>query len=651
MTPRSLSVCAVLSLLVLAGAPLSATSYVMVSDEALVETAPVAAVVRIVSVDREAGLRNGTPVATEYVVRIERALKGQVPGGASATAVVRVPGGVGPGGMSLKINGAPRFVAGERALLFLEPRSGANGGTYHVMHLLLGAFHEVQAAGHTLAVRDLAEARELRHTADGIQEGAGVDRLRDFDAFADWVAERASGRSSGDEARTSAAKADYFVQEEGIRQAISPFWLFEDSEDGYNLRWFNFDTAGQVNWSAYNKAQTGLTGGGYAQFQAALQDWNAESQTPINYQYSGKTSNKNGLVTYDEVNTIVFNDPNGELPSFSCSTGGVLAYGGPWYYNSTASYNGNLYHGIANADVVINDGLGCFFSSSPNGSKAAEELFAHELGHTLGLNHPCGDTGGPDPGCDNPVFDDALMRAYIHDDARGGRLNSDDQAGIRVLYGNGVTVPAAPSALTAVPVSTTEIQLTWKDNATNETNYRVEVKELTGNYAEVLSVPANSVGAVVAGLSPATGYVFRVHAFNAAGFSAYSSEATASTNAPIGPCVADSHTLCLNSGRFRVSVAWKTGTGDTGQGSVVPVTANDSGLLWFFDENNWEMLVKVLDGCSLTDHYWVFFAATTDVQFVLTVSDSQTGLTKTYLNPLGRSADAVTDTSALDSCL
>jgi hypothetical protein len=111
--------------------------------------------------------------------------------------------------------------------------------------------------------------------------------------------------------------------------------------------------------------------------------------------------------------------------------------------------------------------------------------------------------------------------------------------------------------------------------------------------------------------------------------------------------VADASTLCLSSGRFRVQVAWEKSTGETGVGSVVPGASNDSGIFWFFAEDNWEMLIKVLDGCALTNHYWVFFAATTNVQFVVTVTDTQTGAVKTYVNPQGISADAVTDTSAL----
>jgi hypothetical protein len=490
-------------------------------------------------------------------------------------------------------------------------------------------------------VRDLAGARELRQTASGIQEGPGVDVLRDFDSFAGWVADRAGN------ARRA---ADYYVvQDEGMKSAIGRFRLFEDPDDHFNLRWFNFDNGGQVLWKAYSKTQPGVNDGGYGEFQTALKDWNNEVDTPINYKYDGKTSVSNGLIKYDTVNSILFNDPNDELPSFSCSSGGVLAYGGPWYSSDTDTHAGKTYHPIANADVVINDGLSCFFKSSPNAVKAAEELFAHELGHTLGLNHPCGDSGSEDPNCSNPSFNDALMRAYIHDDARGGRLANDDKIGIWILYkpGGFSVAPAAPTGLSATPVSTTEIRLDWTDNATDETGYKVEMRTLTGDYAEILSLPANTATTVVSGLAPATGYAFRVRAVNAGGSSAYSNEATASTNATVGPCVADSTTLCLNGGRFRVQVAWEKATGETGVGSVVPGASDSSGLFWFFAEDNWEMLIKVLDGCALTDHYWVFFAATTNVQFVVTVTDTQTGAVKTYVNPQGTSADAVTDTGAL----
>lgn len=649
MSIRSISLRALLPAVVLflgiaAALPVGATSYVPVSDEALVDGSPVAAVVRVVSKDRAAGLRNGTGPATDYVVEVEQALKGEIPGG---MAVVRVPGGVGRDGMALRIYGAPRLQPGARALLFLEP---SGDGAWRIMHLLLGAFREVEDGGRRYAVRDLSDAREVRQTSAGVQAAPGKDLPRDFDAFSSWVADRAGNPDSR-------RAADYYVDEDGAPGRITAkFRLFEDFEDGFRLRWFEFDDGGQVTWVANKKGQAGIKNGGFAEFKSALLAWNNESITPVKYVYGGTTSVTRGLRggDYDQINSIQFNDPNKELPTFQCGVGGVLAYGGPWYATSLETFDGAQFHPIANADIVINDGLSCFFNDSAKPSKAAEELFGHELGHTLGLNHACGDAPDPDnpdddtdQNCLDPVHDDALMRAFIHDDGRGGRLNSDDQAGLRALYA--AQGPAKPTNLVATVLSTTTVRLTWNDNATNETGYRVEVRTLTGDWAEVLQPVANSTSAEVTGLQPATGYVFRVRAVKSGEASAYSNEASAATNIAIAPCAPDGHTLCLNGGRFQVRVEWATAE-DEGQGTVVPFGSDDSGLMWFFQSSNWEMLIKVLNGCGSNDHYWVFFAATTDVQFVVTVADTQTGKVKTYLNPQGVSADAVTDTNALDVC-
>lgn len=119
--------------------------------------------------------------------------------------------------------------------------------------------------------------------------------------------------------------------------------------------------------------------------------------------------------------------------------------------------------------------------------------------------------------------------------------------------------------------------------------------------------------------------------------------------ATLEPCVASPTKLCLAGGRFHVSVTWRDFFGNTGSGHAVTETA-DSGLFWFFSENNLEMLVKVLDGCELNDRYWVFAAATTSVEYDLTVKDATTGAQKRWHNPLGTASPAITDTGALAVC-
>jgi len=125
------------------------------------------------------------------------------------------------------------------------------------------------------------------------------------------------------------------------------------------------------------------------------------------------------------------------------------------------------------------------------------------------------------------------------------------------------------------------------------------------------------------------------------------------------PCGPDADTMCLQGSRFKVEVTWRDKDGHTGSGMVAPCGTDDSGIFYFFSENNWEMLFKVLNGCSINDHYWVFFAATTNVEFTTRVTDTLTGFVKTYgksgeeieyTNPLGQPANAVTDTTAFATC-
>jgi len=106
----------------------------------------------------------------------------------------------------------------------------------------------------------------------------------------------------------------------------------------------------------------------------------------------------------------------------------------------------------------------------------------------------------------------------------------------------------------------------------------------------------------------------------------------------------------VNRGRFRISATWRDFQSNTGSGRFVPLGSEDSGVIWFFSPSNFEVMIKVLDACTLNNRYWVFYAAVTSVEFEITVTDTFTGATKTYTNELGVSAPAVTDTSAFQTC-
>jgi plastocyanin len=117
------------------------------------------------------------------------------------------------------------------------------------------------------------------------------------------------------------------------------------------------------------------------------------------------------------------------------------------------------------------------------------------------------------------------------------------------------------------------------------------------------------------------------------------------------PCAEDAGTLCLGArGRFRVRVGWRAPDDRQGEGLVLDIGQRDSGLFYFFERSNAEMLVKVLDGCGVNDSFWVYFAATTDLAFELEVVDTEADLVRRYSNPQGKPADTVADTGAFASC-
>jgi CSLREA domain-containing protein len=114
-------------------------------------------------------------------------------------------------------------------------------------------------------------------------------------------------------------------------------------------------------------------------------------------------------------------------------------------------------------------------------------------------------------------------------------------------------------------------------------------------------------------------------------------------------CVTGGPTLCLSNERFKITVEWKTAQGVTGKGQAVQLTS-DTGYFWFFNASNIELTIKVLNGCSLNNRYWVFLSGLTNVEVTVTVTDTATGQTKTYKNPQRQVFKTVLDTGAFASC-
>jgi uncharacterized protein (TIGR02145 family) len=97
---------------------------------------------------------------------------------------------------------------------------------------------------------------------------------------------------------------------------------------------------------------------------------------------------------------------------------------------------------------------------------------------------------------------------------------------------NTTVVPLPPSGLTGSVVSPTQINLTFTDNSTNETGFKIERRTDTTNYAVVGTVNQDVLNFSDSGLTPSTTYTYRVYAFNAVGNSlTYTNEVTLTTSA------------------------------------------------------------------------------------------------------------------------
>lgn len=128
-------------------------------------------------------------------------------------------------------------------------------------------------------------------------------------------------------------------------------------------------------------------------------------------------------------------------------------------------------------------------------------------------------------------FDDAaIATATVY----SYRIRVETNAGFSA-YSNEVPVsatqglPAPPTNLQAAATSSSQVTLTWTNNASTATAIRVEYR-LAGSttFADIGPAPTLTSSAIT-GLQPNTNYAFRVRAQNAVGYSQYSNEASVAT--------------------------------------------------------------------------------------------------------------------------
>ncbi|HKB41919.1 MAG TPA: matrixin family metalloprotease [Gemmataceae bacterium] len=138
---------------------------------------------------------------------------------------------------------------------------------------------------------------------------------------------------------------------------------------------------------------------------------------------------------------------------------------------------------------------------------------------------------------------------------------------LNVQFGSGSSssAPQAPSNLTATAVSDSQINLTWQDNSSDETGFRIEQSLDGTTFSLAGTASADATSFSVTGLSAGTTYYFRVRAYNGGGDSAWSSTAQATTQSASQTLTAD---------RFEVNdtVATATKLGTTNSWSQTGLT-------------------------------------------------------------------------------
>ena len=210
------------------------------------------------------------------------------------------------------------------------------------------------------------------------------------------------------------------------------------------------------------------------------------------------------------------------------------------------------------------------------------------------------------------------------------------------------TTPAAslvPETLQALAMGTSTVELTWPVEAGasgDPTDLAVDSRSPSSGWHQLAVVESSAGQFVAAGLSADTPMTFRLRDastdLDESVRVSQSASATTHRVAPVSCDEPDAGAICLMNDRFSVSVDWRNHLqeGDSGAGTPVGIDGSDqSALFWFFDEENIELVVKILDGRAINDSFWAFFGALSDVEYWFTVRDHLNSGSRTYHNPPG----------------
>ncbi|MDE2923205.1 MAG: fibronectin type III domain-containing protein [Acidobacteriota bacterium] len=323
------------------------------------------------------------------------------------------------------------------------------------------------------------------------------------------------------------------------------------------------------------------------------------------------------------------------------------------------------------------------------------ETFAHEIGHNLGGNHDPDNTEiepsdavepyayghhnfEPQPnvksvmsyneGRQEPFFSNVRVRPRGFTMGVAGERENERaiQRTIHIaaqlsdnLPGTGepppppppppTAVPARPTDLKVMPTGSTSVKVSWTDQSNNEDGFQVHARLQGSGWATVATVPANTESADIDGLESGGRYDFRVRAYNRDGGRNSNVVRLVLQAVDYTDCVPSASQITFAHG-YTVSMCveyQKDGETVVEDAKDYGLESRESGLLYFFDRDNAEVLVKVLDACAVNGFRWVFVAPVTDLAFNLYVDETSTNERWEHRNPRGgQTASTKSDVAA-----